>query len=95
MDGVMDPAAGTGAFLASVPSAHMSRADAVMHLMRLMSGRTLSPEECEAVGMAIRAIFKRFKCDQVRWARRRAANRLRLADADEKPEGEGDGTNGQ
>ncbi len=54
---------------------HMSRVDAVAHLMRLMAGRRLSPEECEAVAMGVRCLVKRHRDRHMNYARRRAAQR--------------------
>ncbi len=51
------------------------RVDAVAHLMRLMAGRRLSPEECEAVAMGIGHIVKRHRNRHLNYARRRAAQR--------------------
>lgn len=78
--GVIDGAAGSGAFIQDAKSDaksenHMSRVDAVAHLMRLMAGRRLSPEECEAVAMGVRCLVKRHRDRHMNYARRRAAQR--------------------
>ena len=64
-----------GVVVEAVEDRHMSRIEAVGHLMTLMAGRKLSPEECEAVAMGVRCLVKRHRDRHMNYARRRAAQR--------------------